>query len=60
MTGMYAVIKKTEPVRILRTCSTKETALIAAQLEKDRVPLNERSLITAVTLDDGGYEDILF
>ncbi len=57
---MYAVIKKTEPIAVLRTCNTKEAALIAAQLEKDKAPSAERSLITAVVMDDGGYEDILF
>jgi phosphohistidine phosphatase SixA len=57
---MFAVIKKADPVRVLRTCGTKEAALIAAQLEKDKVPLPERNLITAVVLDDGGYVDILF
>lgn len=57
---MYAVIKKTDPITILRTCNTKEAALIAAQLEKDQVPVAVRNLITAVSLDDGGYEDILF
>ena len=57
---MFAVIRKTEPFTVLRTCGTKEAALIAAQLEKDRTPMAERYLITAVVLDDGGYEDILF
>ena len=57
---MFAVIRKSDPFTILKTCRTKEAALIAAQLEKDRTPPAERSLITAVVLDDGGYEDILF
>ncbi len=60
MKQMYAVIRKTEPFRVLRICGSKEAAIIAAQLEKDKAPLNERSLITAVVLDDGGYEDIKF
>ena len=34
--------------------------MIAAQLEKDKRPSNERPKITAVALDDGGYEDIMF
>ena len=56
---MFAVIdKKTNAV--LRTCNTKETAIIAAQLEKDKLPSNERQQITAVALNDGGYEDIMF
>lgn len=57
---MFAVIKKTDPIVILRTCNTKETALIAAQLEKDNAEASERGIITAVVMDDGGYEDILF
>ena len=57
---MYAVIKKTDPAVILRTCGTKESAIIAAQFEKEKAPLSERSQIAAVTMDDGGYEDILF
>ena len=57
---MYAVIKKMEPEVILRTCGTKESAIIAAQLEKENAPLSERSQIAAVTMDDGGYDDILF
>ena len=57
---MYAVIKTTDPISVLRTCNTKETALIAAQLEKDKVELSERSKIKAVVMDDGGYTDILF
>ena len=56
---MFAVIKKTDPIVILRTCNTKETALIAAQMEKDKAEASERGIITAVVMDDGGYEDIL-
>ena len=57
---MFAVIRKDEPVTVLRTCSTKEGAIIAAQLEKEKVEVAERGSITAVAMDDGGYEDILF
>ena len=57
---MFAVIRKDKPVTVLRTCSTKEGALIAAQLEKEKVEVAERGSITAVAMDDGGYEDILF
>ena len=57
---MFAVIRKDEPVTVLRTFSTKEAALIAAQLEKEKVEVAERGSITAVAMDDGGYEDILF
>ena len=56
---MFAVIDK-ETNTVLRTCNTNETAIIAAQLEKDKLPSNERHQITAVALDDGGYEDIMF
>ena len=52
---VFAVIRKTDPVIILR-----EAALIAAQLEKNKVEAAERGTITAVVMDDGGYEDILF
>lgn len=57
---MFAVIRKDEQVTVLRTCSTKEGAIIAAQLEKEKVEVAERGSITAVAMDDGGYEDILF
>ena len=57
---MFAVIRKDEPVTVLRTFSTKEAALIAAQLEKEKVDVTERGCITAVAMDDGEYEDILF
>jgi hypothetical protein len=58
--SMFAVIRKDEPVTVLRTFSTKEAALIAAQLEKGKVDVTERGCIIAVAMDDGGYEDILF
>ena len=57
---VFAVIRKTDPVIILRPCSSREAALIAAQLEKNKVEAAERGTITAVVMDDGGYEDILF
>ena len=56
---MYAVIDKRTD-RILTTCQTREAAMIAAQLEKDKVGIPERRNITAVILDDEGYSDILF
>ncbi len=56
---MYAVIEKGTD-RIIRECKTKEAAIIAAQLEKEKVSLPDRSKITAVVLDDGGYTDIMF
>ena len=57
---MYAVIRKSNPIFVLQTCSTKEAAIIASQLEKEKAPVSERSGITAVVLDDEGYEDITF
>ena len=57
---MFAVIRTTEPVTVLQTCSTKEFAIVICQLEKDKVPAGERGTIRAVALDDEGYTDILF
>ncbi len=57
---MFAVIRKTDPVVVLKICNTKEAAIIATQLEKSKVDVSERGIITAVAMDDGGYEDILF
>ena len=45
---------------IIRQCKSKEAAIIAAQLEKEKLAITERNTITAVTLDDGGYTDIMF
>ena len=56
---MYAVIEKNSE-RIIRECKTKEAAIVAAQLEKDKVAPAERQNITAVAMDDGGFTDILF
>lgn len=56
---MYAVIEKNSDT-IIRTCRTREAAIIAAQLEKEKAALGDRRNITAVALDDGGYTDILF
>ena len=56
---MFAVIYKPDG-SIIETCNSKEAALIAAQLAKSRVGMAERQNITAVTLDDGGYSDIMF
>lgn len=56
---MYAVIRKADDA-IIRQCKSKEAAIIAAQLEKEKLAISERNTITAVTLDDGGYTDIMF
>ena len=57
---MFAVIRTDTDgsVTQLRTCGSKEAAIIAAQLEKDRLPMNERGHVTAVCMDDGGYTEI--
>ena len=56
---MYAVIEK-DTERVIRQCSTKEAAIIATQLEKEKVNPSDRQNITAVAMDDGGYSDIMF
>ena len=56
---MYAVIRKADDA-IIQQCKSKEAAIIAAQLEKEKLAISERNTITAVTLDDGGYTDIMF
>ena len=57
---MFAIIRNTEPVIVLQTCSTREAAIIACQMEKDKVPVRERGTIRAVVLDDEGFADIVF
>ena len=59
MPEMYAVIKKTDDT-VIRTCNSKEAAIIAAQLEKEKLDLRDRRIITAVVMDNGGYTDITF
>ncbi|MCR5136727.1 MAG: hypothetical protein K6C12_06470 [Oscillospiraceae bacterium] len=56
---MYAVIEK-DTERIIRECKTKEAAIVAVQLEKEKLALADRQNITAVVMDDGGFMDILF
>ena len=58
---MYAIISTAEDgsIDVLRTCHTKEAAIIAAQLEKDKVSPMKRRTITAVVMDDGGYQEII-
>ncbi len=59
---MYAVIleNRDRSITHLVTCRSKEAALIASQLEKDKVSPADRSKIRAVALDDGGYTEIIF
>ncbi len=58
---MFAIIRTGADgsVTQLRTCHSREAAIIAAQLEKDRLPISERSSVTAVCMDDGGYTEIV-
>ena len=56
---MYAVIRKTDG-SVIFTCNSKETAIVASQVEKSKVEMSDRKNITAVVLDDGGYSDIMF
>lgn len=56
---MYAVIEK-DNERTIRECNTKEAAIVAAQLEKEKLALADRQNITAVAIDDGGFTDIMF
>ena len=58
---MFAVIRENRDRSIthLRTCRSKEAAIIACQLEKDKISPAERSMIRAVAMDDEGYTDIV-
>ena len=58
---MYAVIRENRDRSItqLQTCRTQEAAIVASQIEKDKVPLPERTTIRAVAMDDGGYAEIV-
>ena len=57
---MYAVIKTNSDggIKVLRTCHSRESVIIACQLEKEIVPCRERQNITAVIMDDGGYLEL--
>ena len=59
---MYAVIRENRDrsTTVLRTCRSREAIIVASQLEKDKVGVAERGNITAVTMDDGGYSEIMF
>ena len=46
--------------RFIREYNTKEAAIVAAQLEKEKLTLADRQNITAVAMDDGGFTDIMF
>ena len=58
---MFAVIRENRDRSITRliSCGSLEAAIVAAQMEKNKVPLTERAAIRAVAMDDGGYTDIV-
>ena len=58
---MYAVIRENRDRSITRllSCRTLEAAIVASQMDKNKVPLTERAAIRAVAMDDGGYVEIL-
>ena len=57
---MYAVIKTNSDggIDVLRTCHSRESVIIACQLEKELAQYPERKNITAVIMDDGRYLEI--
>ena len=59
--NMYAVIRENRDRSITRllNCQSLEAAIVASQAEKSKVPIQERSAIRAVALDDGGYTEIV-
>ena len=58
---MYAVIRENRDRSVTRllSCHSLEAVIVASQMEKSKVPLEYRSTIRAVALDDGGYTEIL-
>ena len=58
---MFAVIRENRDRSITRllTCGSLEAVIVASQLEKNKVSFSERSTIRAVTMDDGGYTEIM-
>ena len=58
---MFAVIRENRDRSITRllTCGSLETVIVASQMEKNKVPLQERTTIRAVAMDDGGYTEIV-
>ena len=58
---MFAVIRENRDRSItrLQTCRTQEAVIVASQYEKNKVPLQERTAIRAVAMDDGGYTEIV-
>ena len=58
---MFDVIRENRDRSITRllTCGSLEAVIMALQLEKNKVPLQDRTTIRAVAMDDGGYVEIL-
>ena len=58
---MFAVIRENRDRSITRllTCGSLEAVIVASQIEKNKVPLQDRTTIRAVAMDDGGYVEIL-
>ncbi len=54
---MYAVIQKERDgrIKVLRTCRSRESVIIACRLERELVPRDESSNVLAVVMDDGGW-----
>ena len=55
---MYAVIDKSTE-RTIWAYNSRDVAIVACQMEKEKLPMGERKNITAVALDDGGYTDLM-
>ena len=58
---MFAVIRENRDRSVTRliSCESLEAVIVASQMEKNKVPLTERSAIRAVAMDDGGYTEIV-
>ncbi len=58
---MFAVIRENRDRTVTRllTCGSLEAVIVASQMEKNKVPLAERSSIRAVVMDDGGFTEIV-
>ena len=58
---MFAVIRENRDRSITRllTCGSLEAVIVASQVEKNKVPLQDRTAIRAVAMDAGGYTEII-
>ncbi len=57
---MYAVISTNRDgrIKVLRTCCSREAVAIAYRLAKEISSGEDRNSISAVIMDDGGYQEI--